>query len=37
MDPDAALEHLRHDAGAAFDPRVFEALRAVVKSGKTAH
>jgi response regulator RpfG family c-di-GMP phosphodiesterase len=31
MTPDAAIEQLRRDTGTCFDPRVFEALRVVVK------
>jgi cyclic di-GMP phosphodiesterase len=35
ISPDEAIDRLRADSGRHFDPRVFEALRAVVKRRKT--
>jgi response regulator RpfG family c-di-GMP phosphodiesterase len=35
ISPDKAIDRLREDSGRHFDPRVFEALRAVVKRRKT--
>lgn len=35
VSPDEAIDRLREDSGRHFDPRVFEALRAVVKRRKT--
>ena len=35
LTPDEAIDRLREDSGRQFDPRVFEALRAVVKRRRT--
>jgi response regulator RpfG family c-di-GMP phosphodiesterase len=35
LTPDDAIDRLRDDSGRQFDPRVFEALRAVVKRRRT--
>lgn len=36
MDGEVALEHLRAEVGTGYDPRVFEALRVVVKRGRAS-